>query len=186
MPAPTVMKSSGPFFPPRWLAAVPALALTLVLFQAAACRADGPPATEQAAPAWKLRDLDGREVSSEQFEGKVLVVDFWATWCGPCISEIPGYVALQKKYGPEGLAIVGISVDQKAAAEVKKFAEAKGINYTIVMADGDVTGAFGGVEVIPTTFLIGRNGKIVHQKKGAMAHEAYEKLVVQALQTPAA
>src|SRR5690606_9944965 len=137
--------------------------------------------TGQAAPAWKLRDLDGREVDSAQFKGKVVVVDFWATWCGPCIAEIPGYIDMQKKYGDQGLVIVGISVDQKSATEVKEFAASKGINYTIVMSDDRVTDDFGGVQVIPTTFLINREGRIVHAKKGAMDHADYEKLVLKAL-----
>jgi thiol-disulfide isomerase/thioredoxin len=134
------------------------------------------------APAWKLKDLAGREVSSEQFKGKVVVLDFWATWCVPCIGEIPGYIELQKKYGAQGLMIVGVSVDQKGPDVVAKFAKAKGMNYTIVMADDAIADAFGGFDVIPTTFLINRDGRIIHRKAGAMPHEEYEKLVQQALQ----
>ncbi|MSU45816.1 MAG: TlpA family protein disulfide reductase [Lacunisphaera sp.] len=133
------------------------------------------------APAWKLMDLDGREVSSDQFKGKVVVVDFWATWCPPCVEEIPGYVALQKKYGPAGLIIVGVSLDRKGPEHVKKFTEANAMNYTVVMGDEEVVGAFGGIEAIPTTFLINRNGRIVHQKTGAMTHDEYEQLVKRAL-----
>lgn len=133
------------------------------------------------APAWKLKDLAGQDISSDQFKGKVVVVDFWATWCPPCVGEIPGYVELQKKYGAQGLAIVGISLDQQGPEVVKKFADAKKINYTIVMGDDEVAAAFGGVQAIPTTFLIDRSGKIVHSKRGAMEHSEYEKLVVQAL-----
>jgi peroxiredoxin len=135
----------------------------------------------EAAPAWKLKDLDGHEVSSEQFKGKVVVVDFWATWCGPCVSEIPGYVALQKKYGAAGLVIVGVSLDRKGPAQVKKFVQENGMNYTIVMGDDNAVEAFGGFDAIPTTFLINRSGRIVNKKTGAMPHEEYEKLVKQAL-----
>lgn len=134
-----------------------------------------------AAPAWKLNDLSGHEVSSDQFKGKVVVLDFWATWCVPCIGEIPGYIELQKKYGAQGLVIVGVSVDQKGPEVVAKFAKTKGMNYTIVMADDAVADAFGGLQAIPTTFLINREGRIVHRKVGAMPHAEYEKLVQQAL-----
>ncbi len=133
------------------------------------------------APAWKLMDLDGHEVSSDRFRGKVVVMDFWATWCGPCISEIPGYVELQKKYGPAGLVIVGVSLDRIGPERVKKFAQENGMNYTLVMGDDDVVEAFGGFEAIPTTFLINRSGRIVHQKTGALPHDEYEKLVQRAL-----
>ena len=134
------------------------------------------------APTWKLKDLDGREVSSDQLKGKVVVVDFWATWCGPCVEEIPGYIALQKKYGASGLVIVGVSLDRKGPAHVKQFAQAKGMNYTLVMGDDAVVEAFGDFQAIPTTFLISRDGRILNQKIGAMPPEEYEKLVKAALQ----
>ena len=140
------------------------------------------PIVGQAAPGWKLKDLEGKEVSSEQFKGKVVVLDFWATWCLPCVSEIPGYAELQKKYGADGLVIVGVLFrDPKTAAYVKKFAADKGVNYTIVVGDDAIADAFGGLEALPTTFLINRAGRIVNQKVGAVPHDEYEKRVLQAL-----
>lgn len=133
------------------------------------------------APAWTLKDLDGKEISAAALKGKVVVVDFWATWCGPCIQEIPGYIAMQRKYGPEGLVIVGVSVDQKGPEHVRKFAKQRNMNYTLAMDDGKIAEAFGGFEAIPTTFLIDRAGNIRHSKVGSMEHDAYEKLVLSVL-----
>lgn len=129
------------------------------------------------APGWTLKDPDGREVSFSQFAGKVVVVDFWATWCAPCVEEIPGFVALQKKYGADGLVVVGVSFDRGGPAKVKKFMQEHGMNYVVVMGNAEVGEAFGGFEALPTTFLISRDGRIVHQKTGAWPHEKYEELV---------
>ena len=128
------------------------------------------------APAWKLVALDGSEVGSDALKGKVVVVDFWATWCGPCVHEIPGYVAMQKKYAERGLVIVGLSVDRKGEA-VAPFAERTGINYPLALATPEVIAAFGELEAIPTTFLIDREGRIRHKKTGSMEAADYEKLL---------
>jgi thiol-disulfide isomerase/thioredoxin len=135
----------------------------------------------QPAPALTFKDLAGNDVSLDALKGKVVVVDFWATWCGPCVTEIPGYIELQKKHGADGLVIVGVSLDQKGPKHVQRFAEQKGMNYTVVMGDSEAVDAFGGFDVIPTTFLIGRDGRILHEKSGAMETADYEALVKKAL-----
>jgi peroxiredoxin len=130
------------------------------------------------APQWKLKDVHGTVVSSEQFKGKVVVVDFWATWCGPCRTEIPGYVDLQRKYGKDGLVVVGVSMDEAGPKVVEEFVKKFGVNYQMVMGDDAVQSAFGGMDAIPTTFLIDRAGKIRDKKVGAEPTEEYEKKVL--------
>jgi thiol-disulfide isomerase/thioredoxin len=165
------------------LGAAAALAAGPVFFQGSRLQAqESPGLTAQPAPAWKFKDLDGHEVSAAQFKGKVVVLDFWATWCGPCIGEIPSYVELQKKYGKDGLVVIGaLTHDPKTPAKVREFAAKLGMNYTIVVSDDATEEAFGGFDAIPTTFLIGRDGRIVHRKTGALPPADYEKLVKQAL-----
>ena len=139
------------------------------------------PVDPTPAPAWTLKDVNGHEVSFDQFKGKVVVVDFWATWCPPCRAEMPGYVELQKKYGADGLVIIGMSVDAQGPGVVKSFIEKNGINYQIVMADEAVQTAFGGadpISAIPTTFIIDRSGKIRDRKMGSEETASFEARLV--------
>lgn len=150
--------------------------LSLFIFGGALLRAEPVPPTP--APTWTLQDLDGNSVSSDQFKGKVVVVDFWATWCPPCREEIPGYIALQEKYGKDDLVIIGVSLDRAGPAKVKQFAEKFGINYPLVMGNSETVAAFGGFNAIPTTFIIDRTGTIRDRKTGAVEAAEYEKTLL--------
>ena len=149
---------------------------SLWLLLAGLCLAGCGGAPKQA-PAWTLPDVDGKPVHSTEFAGKVVVLDFWATWCPPCKMEIPGFVELQKKYAAQGLVVVGISLDQDGPNVVREFMKAQGINYPVVMGDNAVQTSFGGVEGIPTTFVIDRTGKIVEKHVGSAPKEAFEATI---------
>ncbi len=125
------------------------------------------------APAWVADDLAGVSQSLADLRGKVVLIDFWATWCAPCRQEIPDYIAWQTRYASEGLVIVGMSLDTLPAEAVRAFVRKAGINYPVVLADADLAEAYA-VEVLPTTVLIDREGRIRHRKVGAMTDpEAY-------------
>ena len=156
---------------------LPALALCLFAI-AAPAGARATPLPPTPAPSWRLMDVNGTPVSSDQFKGKVVVVDFWATWCPPCRAEIPGYVDLQRKYAKDGLVIVGVSLDQKEPGEVRKFVEKFGINYTIVMGTPAMQDSFGEMDGIPTTFIIDRRGNIRDRKVGSMPEEEFESVLL--------
>jgi thiol-disulfide isomerase/thioredoxin len=167
---------------PALLPAAAVLCLSLV--PVAPVRAE--PVRPAPAPAWRLKDVDGKVVTSDQFKGKVVVLDFWATWCGPCKREIPGYVGLQKKYAADGLVFVGVSVDDAGPEVVRKFIKEHAINYTIVMADDDIVNAYAPIEGYPTTFIIDRDGNIRNKKLGSRPTADYEKEILAVLKPPAA
>src|SRR5690348_13547526 len=95
-----------------------------------------------AAPDWHLSDVDGKPVKLSDFKGKVVILDFWATWCPPCRAEIPEFVAIQKKYADKGFTVIGISLDQQGASVVKSFMNQLGMNYPVVIGNpAEVSGA---------------------------------------------
>jgi peroxiredoxin len=135
------------------------------------------PESRQIAPAWELKDVEGKTEKSEEFKGKVVLLDFWATWCGPCRQEIPGFVELQQTYSAQGLVIIGASLDEEGASVIKPFMEKMKINYPIVLADAKVQKDFGGIQAIPTTFLIDRTGRIAAKHVGFESKAAFERAI---------
>jgi len=124
-------------------------------------------------------DLDGRPLSSESFRGKVIIVNFWATWCPPCRAEIPDLIALQDKYR-DRLQIVGVSEDEDSIEEVKRFVAEHKINYPIVMSTPQLTKLFPGVRALPTSFILDTESRLV-QKHVGMLHAEVTELETRAL-----
>jgi len=114
----------------------------------------------------KLQDLNGKPFDARQLKGKIVVADFWATWCGPCISEIPKLNELQKAYTGKGVEVVGVTMASGEPAEVKPFVGKHGMQYPVVMGDDDQTYALG-LEGYPTTILITKDWKIFNTYVGA-------------------
>jgi thiol-disulfide isomerase/thioredoxin len=115
-------------------------------------------------PAFTVDDLQGHKISSADLHGKVVLVDFWATWCQPCKQEMPGYQKLLDRYGAQGLAVVGFKFDTMMDTEdPTKFAEKIGVRYPLAVATDDLKQKFGGIEGLPTTMLYDREG-ILRQK----------------------
>ncbi len=125
------------------------------------------------APTFSVSELSGMKIDLGDFKGKVVLLDFWATWCGPCRSEIPGFVRLQQKYRDQGFSIIGIAVSDHQNA-VREFYRRYRMNYTVAMGDRKLRKLYGGIGGLPTTFLIGRDGRIYHKFLGAVNAEALE------------
>jgi peroxiredoxin len=118
------------------------------------------------APDFELVSLDGQKVKLSDFRGKAVVLNFWATWCAPCKTEMPWFVDLQKHYGSDGLAIVGVAMDDSDPQKIAQFASEMGVNYPVLLGTNKVSEEYGDVEYLPTTFYINRQGKIVKKVAG--------------------
>ncbi len=134
-------------------------------------------------PAFSLENVKtGEEVASDTFAGKSLLITFFATWCPPCIQEIPNLIEVQNEFGPKKFSVVALSVDQGGSTLVKKLVEKKKINYPVMMADSRVTSDFGGVYGIPTSFLVNSRGNVVKKYTGYIPHSVLIKDIKQVLQ----
>jgi len=142
-----------------------------------AVSAPAAPAAGAPAPAFDLRDTSGNLVSSSRFAGRPLVLNFFATWCPPCRREIPGFVEVYRKYRNQGVEVVGIALDTDTRPNLPAFIMENRIDYQILLGDLSVARAYGGVSSIPTTFFVGRDGRIKKVHVGYLDRDAFEREV---------
>jgi len=136
----------------------------------------------KAAPGFSLTTLDGKKVSLSDFKGKAVLVNFWATWCGPCKVEMPWFQEFQKEYAGQGLVILGLVDDVDAGKDtIAKVAQKAGVTYPILLADGKVQKAYGGVDVLPMSFYVDRNGVVVEETAGLGPKDEIEAHIKKAI-----
>ena len=125
------------------------------------------------APAFVLKDLDGRDISLASLRGKVVIVNFWATWCGPCRAEIPDLVALQAKY-KDTLQVIGISEDEAGVDVVRRFAAEHKVNYPVAMITPEIEKLYPGISALPTSFIVDREARVVQKHVGMLTARTTE------------
>jgi thiol-disulfide isomerase/thioredoxin len=136
------------------------------------CPADAKPANLD----FTMKDVEGKDVSLQSYKGKVILLDFWATWCGPCKVEIPHFIEFQQKYGPKGLQVVGVSVDD-TVDKLAPYVKDMGMNYPVLQGLGHdaVQDAYGPILGIPVSVMISRDGKICATHTGLTSKDVFEK-----------
>jgi len=139
----------------------------------------------KSAPNFALKDANGRLVHLADYQGKVVLLDFWATWCGPCVIEIPWFTEFQRKYKDRGFEVLGVSMDDDGWKAINPFVAMKKVNYRVLLGDDKTGDLYGGLEALPTTFVIDRYGRIASVHVGLASKKDFEDAIEQLLQAPA-
>jgi cytochrome c biogenesis protein CcmG/thiol:disulfide interchange protein DsbE len=137
-------------------------------------KVDSAPNLKQA-PDFSLKDENGANITLADYRGKVLLLNFWATWCGPCKIEIPWFMEFEKQYKNKGFEVLGVAMDDDGWKAVKPYASDHNINYRVVLGNDSMATAYGGVDALPTTFVIDQNGKILTSHIGLVNRDDYVK-----------
>jgi peroxiredoxin len=138
------------------------------------------------APDFELNAVDGSKLKLSSLRGKAVLLNFWATYCEPCKVEMPWFVELQRQYGPQGFQVVGVTMDDANTTDILSFARKMGVNYPILLGQEAVGQSYGGVPVLPTTFFIDRNGKVLAREFGLQSRSVFADHIKQALGSAAA
>jgi peroxiredoxin len=156
--------------------------VTVLLFLAAACAGAGSSQTNVAAPDFSLKDLQGRTVTLADYEGKVLVLNFWATWCPPCRAEIPDFVDVYDELSGRGLEIIGVTMEDIPETDLGDFAREMKMNYTVAFGTQEIAQAYRPGQYIPATIIIDKKGIIRHRHVGLMEKDVLVKVVTPLLE----
>lgn len=149
------------------------ISVVLAVFLFIACAAQ--PEKKKKAPNFSLRTQNEKLIELSRLKGKVVLVNFWATWCPPCRAEIPDFIEVYNTYKSQGFEIVGIALDEEGWSKVAPYMEKVKINYPVVLGTEKVVQQYGGIEAIPTTFMIDKNGYIAGRQVGGLSKEALEQ-----------
>lgn len=144
-----------------------------------------PQKDRKPAPDFSLKDVHGRTVKLSDYKGKVVLLNFWATWCGPCKIEIPWLIDFEQRYKDRGFAVLGISMDEEGWDVVKPYIERRKVNYRVVIGNDEVADLYGGVASLPTTFVLDREGKIAGVHVGLVSKSVYQDEIEQLLEAKA-
>lgn len=137
--------------------------------------------TRKPAPEFSLKDADGKVVKLSDYKGKVVLLNFWATWCGPCKIEIPWFIEFEQNHRDKGFAVLGVAMDEEGWSVVKPYVTQHKVNYRMVIGDDMTAQMYGGVESLPTSFLIDREGRTAAVHVGLVSKKVYQDDIVQLL-----
>jgi len=147
----------------------------------AAASAGKPSENRRAAPDFNLPDASGRTVRLSDYKGRTVLLNFWATWCGPCQLEIPWFIEFEQKYRDRGFAVLGVSMDEDGWRPVKPYITKMGMNYRVLLGNETTAKLYGGVDSLPTTLLIDRDGRIAATHTGLVGKSTYEGEILELL-----
>jgi cytochrome c biogenesis protein CcmG/thiol:disulfide interchange protein DsbE len=136
----------------------------------------------KSAPEFELKDGDGKVVRLSDYKGKVVLLNFWATWCGPCKIEMPWFIEFERKYKDKGFAVVGVAMDEEGWQAVKPFLADMAVNYRVLLGSDQTAELYGGVSALPTTFLIDQEGKVASTHVGLAPRDAFENGIKELLE----
>jgi cytochrome c biogenesis protein CcmG/thiol:disulfide interchange protein DsbE len=153
------------------------MTLRLIVFAALLTFSPASALQEEKAPQLRLKDLNGRTVRLSDYRGKVVLINFWATWCPPCRAEMPDLVRLQREYGKDGLQIIGITYPPETKARVRRFATSLKVNYPIALGTRELKARFSSEDTLPLTVVINRDGKVSEIISGILLREEFDEKI---------